>query len=44
MFDRTTRSTRLTWTGQVFLEDVRRVFAAIVQAKLNEKRPRLAVS
>jgi DNA-binding transcriptional LysR family regulator len=37
LLDRTTRSTRLTWSGQVFLEDVRRVFAAIDQAKANAK-------
>ena len=29
LFERTTRNTRLTWAGQVFLEDVRRIFAAI---------------
>jgi hypothetical protein len=34
-FERTTRSTRLTWSGQVLLEDVRRIFAAIDQAKAN---------
>jgi DNA-binding transcriptional LysR family regulator len=33
LFERTTRSTRLTWAGQVFLEDARRIFAAIDQAK-----------
>lgn len=37
LFERTTRSTRLTWAGQVFLEDVRRIFAAIDQAKANVK-------
>lgn len=37
LFERTTRSTRLTWVGQVFLEDVHRVFAAIDQAKANVK-------
>jgi DNA-binding transcriptional LysR family regulator len=37
LFERTTRSTRLTWAGQVFLEDVRRVFAALNQARLNAK-------
>ncbi len=37
LFERTTRSTRLTWAGKVFLEDVRRVFAAIDQAKANLK-------
>ena len=35
LFERTTRSTRLTWAGRVFLEDVRRIFAAIDQAKSN---------
>jgi len=35
LFERTTRSTRLTWAGQVFLADVRRIFAAIDQAKSN---------
>jgi DNA-binding transcriptional LysR family regulator len=33
LFERTTRSTRLTWTGQVLLERVRRIFASIDQAK-----------
>jgi DNA-binding transcriptional LysR family regulator len=33
LFERTTRSTRLTWAGQVLLEDVRRIFAAIEQAR-----------
>jgi len=37
LFERTTRSTRLTWAGQVFLEDVRRVFAALDQATANVK-------
>ncbi|MBY4674789.1 LysR family transcriptional regulator [Burkholderia multivorans] len=37
LFVRTTHSTRLTWAGQVFLEDVRRVFAALDQAKVNVK-------
>lgn len=32
LFDRTTRSTRLTRTGQVFLEHVPRVFSALEQA------------
>jgi DNA-binding transcriptional LysR family regulator len=35
LFERTTRSTRLTWAGQVFLEDVRRIFATIEQATSN---------
>lgn len=37
LFERTTRSTRLTWAGQVFMEDVRRVFVALGQAKDNAK-------
>lgn len=37
LFERTTRSTRLTWAGQVFMEDVHRVFAALEQAKDNAK-------
>lgn len=35
LFERTTRNTRLTWAGQVFLEDVRRVLAALDQARVN---------
>ncbi len=37
LFERTTRSTRLTWAGQVFLEDVRRVFTTLDQAKASVK-------
>lgn len=37
LFERTTRSTRLAWAGQVFLEDVRRVFSAVDQARANVK-------
>lgn len=37
LFERTTRSTRLTWAGQVFREDVRRLLAALEQAKVNVK-------
>ncbi len=37
LFESATRSTRLTWAGQVFLEDVHRVFATIDQAKANVK-------
>jgi len=37
LFERTTRSTRLTWAGQVFLEDVRRIFAAVDQARDSAK-------
>jgi DNA-binding transcriptional LysR family regulator len=35
LFERTTRNTRLTWAGQVLLEDARRVFAALDQARVN---------
>ena len=34
LFERTTRSTRLTWAGQVFLEDVRRVFKNMARFRL----------
>lgn len=37
LFERTPRGTRLTWAGQVFMEDVRRVFAALDQATINAK-------
>jgi len=37
LFERTTRSTRLTWAGQVFSEDVRRIFATLEQATINVK-------
>ncbi len=37
LLERTTRSTRLTWAGQVFLEDVRRIFAAVDRAMANAK-------
>jgi DNA-binding transcriptional LysR family regulator len=37
LLERTSRSTRLTCAGQVFLEDVRRISAAIDQAKANVK-------
>lgn len=37
LFERTTRSTRLTWAGEVFLEDARRVFTVLDQAKANVK-------
>jgi DNA-binding transcriptional LysR family regulator len=37
LFERTTRSTRLTWAGQVFLADVLRIFAAIDQARADVK-------
>src|SRR3546814_17558333 len=32
LFDRNTRLTRLTWAGQVFLGDCRRVMATVEQA------------
>jgi DNA-binding transcriptional LysR family regulator len=35
LFERTTRSTRLTWAGQVFLQAVRRIFTAIDQARVS---------
>ena len=37
LFDRTTRSTRLTRAGTLFLEHVRRVFAALEQARESVK-------
>lgn len=37
LFDRTSRGTRLTWAGQVFLEDARRVLLSLEQAKANAK-------
>jgi DNA-binding transcriptional LysR family regulator len=37
LFERTTRSTRLTWAGKVFLEETHRIFAAIDQAKSSVK-------
>lgn len=37
LFERTTRRTRLTWAGNVFLEEAHRVFAAIDQAKASVK-------
>lgn len=35
LFERTTRSTRLTWAGQVLLGDVRRLFTVLDQARDN---------
>ena len=35
LFERTTRSTRLTWAGQVLLNDVRRLFSVLDQARDN---------
>lgn len=37
LFERTTRHTRLTWAGQVLLDDVRRIFVAVDQARTNVK-------
>lgn len=37
LFERTTRSTRLTWAGKVFLEEARRVLAVVDQAKASVK-------
>ncbi len=37
LFERTTRSTRLTWAGKVLLEEARRVFAVVDQAKTSVK-------
>src|SRR3972149_1366663 len=34
---RTTRSTRLTWAGQVFLDEARRVLCPLDQAKASAK-------
>lgn len=37
LFERTTRSTRLTWAGQVFLEEARRVLSTLEQAIASTK-------
>lgn len=37
LLERTTRSTRMTWAGQVFLDEARRVLAAVEQAKAAAK-------
>lgn len=37
LFERTTRSTRLTWAGQVFLDEAKRVLSAVEQAKASVK-------
>lgn len=37
LFERTTRSTRLTWPGQVFLGEARRVLSNLEQAKASAK-------
>jgi len=37
LFERTTRSTRLTWAGQVFLDEARKVLTTVNQAKASVK-------
>ena len=37
LLERTSRGTRLTWAGQVFLEDARRIVLSFEQAKANAK-------
>lgn len=37
LFERTTRSTRITWAGQVFLDECRRVLTAVDQAKVRAR-------
>lgn len=37
LLERTTRSTRLTWAGQVFLDEARRVMGAVEQARAAAK-------
>lgn len=37
LFERTTRSTHLTWAGQVFLDEARRVLSTLEQAKASAK-------
>ncbi|MFT3819548.1 MAG: LysR family transcriptional regulator [Rubrivivax sp.] len=37
LLERTTRSTRMTWAGQVFLDEARRVLAAVDQARAAAK-------
>lgn len=37
LLERTTRSTRLTWAGQVFLDEARRVLATLEQAMASTK-------
>lgn len=37
LFDRSTQGTRLTWPGQVFLEEARRVMATVEQARSSVK-------
>lgn len=37
LFERTTRHTRLTWAGQVFLDEARRILTSVEQAKASVK-------
>lgn len=37
LFERTTRTTRLTWAGQVFLDEARHVLSTLEQAKVSVK-------
>src|ERR1700730_1372604 len=37
LFERTTRSTRLTWAGQVFMDEAQRVLLTLEQAKASVK-------
>jgi DNA-binding transcriptional LysR family regulator len=37
LFERTTRCTRLTWAGQVFMDEARRVLSTLEQAKASVK-------
>jgi DNA-binding transcriptional LysR family regulator len=37
LFERTTRSTRLTWAGQVFMDEAKRVLSTLEQAKASTK-------
>jgi DNA-binding transcriptional LysR family regulator len=37
LFERTTRSTRLTWAGQVFMDEAKRVLSTLEQAKASVK-------
>lgn len=37
LFERTTRSTRLTWAGQVFLDEARRALSTLEQTKASAK-------
>jgi len=37
LFERTTRSTRITWAGEVFLDEARRILAIVEQAREHTK-------